>query len=290
MGLFDSLFSTPKGAPTLSQTDYTAAANQGAAYNSGLLNQYEQYAPGITDFVKNLYGQTVNPQAIQAQQTQFDIGNQLATQGHTNAQSNFEQYARTMGLQNAAASGAPVGGSFAQSYGTSLGLQQILGNQLQGTSLLNNYAQNQQGLAQGFMQPAQSTLSASQVSPTAFMQGAAANNQIANQNSEINFANSQQHSWFDNLLTSTAQSVVGAPFKFVGNYANGFAGAGGVAGAATSSYLTGGTSGLAGMMGGSQTQPGTQFDSQGIPMAQAASGGGSAGGGMDFSSLFSSFL
>jgi len=289
MGLFDSLFGTPKGAPDLSQTDYTAAANQGSAYNQGQIGQYEQYAPGFTDFIKNLYGQTVNPQATAAQNTQYNIGNQLATNGYTQAQGNFEQYARTMGLQNAAASGAPVGGSFAQSYGTSLGLQQILGNQLQGTSLLNNYASNQQNLAQGFMQPSQNVMGSSLVNPQAFMNGAQANNQIANQNSEINFANSQNSSWFNKLLTNTAQSVVGAPFNFVSNYANGFAGLGSVAGAATSSSLTGGTSGLASMFSG--TQPGTQFDSQGIPMAQAANtSAGSGGGGGGIMSLFGGLL
>ena len=154
--ILGSVFGTPAKAPDLTQTDYTAAANQGAAYNQSQIGNYESYAPGFTNFIKNLYGQTVNPQATAAQNTQYNLGNQLATQGYSNAQSNFLNYSRTLGLENAAATGAPVSGTFAQGLGTNIGMQQILQNQLQGQGILGNYAQNQQNLAQGFMAPSQS--------------------------------------------------------------------------------------------------------------------------------------
>lgn len=219
MSILDSLFSKPQGAPDQSQTDYTAAANQGAAYNAGQISNFESYSPGFTSFIKNLYGSTVNPQATSAQNTQFNVGNQLATQGYTSAQGDFFNFARQQGLESAAATGAPVSSAFGQNLGTSLGAQTVLQNQLQGTNLLNSYSQNQQNLALGFMAPSQQILSSSLVSPTAFMQGAAANNTIANQNAEINFANGQQHSWFDNVLTGAAESAISTPFS-LGNNAN----------------------------------------------------------------------
>jgi len=49
------------------------------------------------------------------------------------------------------------------------------------------------------------------------MQGAVANNNIANQNSYIDFANNQQKSWFDNVLTGSLQSAISTPFSFFNN-------------------------------------------------------------------------
>lgn len=216
MSILGSIFGTSK-APTLSTTDYTAAANQGASYNSGLINQYESYAPGFTDFIKNLYNNTVNPQATSAQNTQYNIGNQLATNGYTDAQSNYLSFARQQGLEAAAATGAPTSSAFTQSLGNNLGMQQILNNQLQGTNLLNNYSQNQQQLAQSFMQPSLNVMNRSFVNPTAFMQGAAANNSISNQNRYINFANSNQNSFFDNVVSGTLGSLISTPFSFSNN-------------------------------------------------------------------------
>ena len=216
MGLFSgvtSLFGGGASAPDLSQTNYSAAAQQGATYNQSQIPQYEQYAPGLNSFMKSQYNSLVNPQATQAQNTEFNLGNQLATQGYTNAQSNFLNYSRTLGLENAASTGAPISGSFAQGLGTNLGMQQILGNQLQGQNLLNNYSTNQQGLAQSFEQPAQGILNSTLVSPGLFMQGAAANNAIANQNSYINFANSQNNGFLGNLLTGAVSSAISTPFS-----------------------------------------------------------------------------
>jgi hypothetical protein len=216
MGLFggitDSLFGT-KSAPTLSQTDYSQAAQQGATYNQSQIPEFENYGTGLTQYMSNLFNKTVNPQALSAQNTQYNLGNQLATTGQTSAMGNFEQYARQMGLQNAAATGAPLSGSFAQGLGTNLSEQQILQNQLQGSNMLGAYAQNQQGLAQSFAQPALGVLNASLVNPQVFMQGAAANNAIANQNSYINYANSRQQSFLGNLLTGAAESAISTPFS-----------------------------------------------------------------------------
>ena len=113
-----------------------------------------------------------------------------------------------------------------------------------GANLLGNYGQSQSSRFQSFLQPANATLNASLVSPTAFMQGAQQNNDIANQNSYINFANSNSKSWFDTLLSDTAKSVVGMPFSLTQNASNVAASSPQIAAGLFTSYFGGSGAGI----------------------------------------------
>lgn len=258
-GILGDLFGSRAKIPDPVTVDATAEANKAADYNTSQIGNYENYAPGFTDFIKNLYSQTVNPQATQAQNTQYNLGNQLATQGYSDVQSNFLNYARQQGLEQAASTGAPLSGSFAQGLGTNISMQQLLGNQLQGTSLLNNYAQNQQSLAQSFINPSLSVFNNDLSNPGQFL--SVAQNNAATQN-QFNMASAQaasQASPFGNFLTSTFNTVLG---KVAGAYSGGLLGGAAQGGSAGSSYSPNSAPYAAG------------FNGAGIPIAQGVSSNG----------------
>lgn len=219
--ILGDLFGSRPNIPNPVTVNPTQVSNQAAGYNTSQIGNYENYAPGFTNFVSNLYSNTVNPQATAAQNTQYNIGNQLATQGYTSAQGDFLNYARQQGLESAASTGAPLSGSFAQGLGTNISMQQILGNQLQGTSLLNNYAQNQQGLAQSFMQPSMGLFQQNLSSPGQFLSTAQGN---ANTQNQFNLASANANAQadpFGNFLTSSFNTVLG---KVAGAYTGGLFG------------------------------------------------------------------
>lgn len=215
--LLDSLFGRPDASPTLDTVQFDKAAQQGADYNKAQFDAFKDYSPSMTKFMQNLFNQSYGSQGLAADNTQFSIGSQLANQGQTDLMGNFFDYARRQGLETAASTGAPISGSFTQSLGANLGSQQLLKNQRTGVGLLNQYGQTQASRFGAFLQPSLNLMQNNMVNPQAFMQGAQFNNGITNQNKMIDFANSQRTSWFHTMLSDTAKSVVGAPFKFVGN-------------------------------------------------------------------------
>lgn len=243
MGLFDSLFSKTDATPKLDTVNYTAAANQGLDYNQGALQRFQSTAPANVDFMSKLFNQ-YSGNAKQADSTVYNLGNQLATKGQTDLMGDFFQYSRRQGLENAAATGAPISGSFGQSLGSSLGVQNILQNQLTGANLLGNYSQQQGQRFQSFLQPSLGALNASFVNPQAFMSGAQQNTDISNQNKYIDFANSQRSSWFDTLLSDTAKSAVGMPFSFTQNASNVAASSPQIAAGMFTSYFGGSGAGI----------------------------------------------
>jgi hypothetical protein len=220
MGIFDSLFSSPDAAPLLDTINIDQTLKKGTDFNIDQFKQFEEYAPGQTQFIQNLFNQSYGAQGKAADQAQFDIGTQLVNKGQTNLMGDFFDYARRQGLETAAATGAPISGSFAQGLGSSLGAKSLMQNQITGINLLNNYGQTQGARAQGFMRPSLNLLQQNYVSPTARFGLEQYNNQIANQNKYIDFANNQATSWFDTLLSDTLKGAVGMPFQLFQNATN----------------------------------------------------------------------
>lgn len=261
MDIIGNLFSKPDAVPLMGTLDLNKTLGNAAAYNVGTIDQFKEYAPDLTGFMSSLYNQTVNPQALDAQNKAYSIGNQLVDKGSTDLQGDFFSYARRMGLETASATGMPISGSFTQSYGANLGAQQLYQNQLKGLDILGVQQRNDQGLAQGFMQPAMGLFQTNLVTPGQAIGVGQYNNEIGNQNKMINFANSQRQSWFDSLLTDTLKSVVSTPFSFIQNansvVANapqtmcGGGGGGGQQSMPMNTYSGGGGGGWAGSVGDS---------------------------------------
>lgn len=263
MDFLDDIFGKPDASPTLKTTDYAGAAKQGAKYNWGQLAEFEKQAPGLTRFMRGLFNESFGAKGRQAEDTLFNLGTQLANTGQTDLQGDFMAYSRRLGLENAAATGAPLSGSFGQSLASSYGANRILGQQLTGANILGNYAQTQANRAFSFSQPAQQVLQSNLINPQAFMQGAQQNNDIVNQNRYINFANSQSQSWFDSLLSQTAKSVVGVPFNFTQSAAGVVSNAPQIAASAALSYFGGPGAGAAvGQTMGQQDNTMTTSNSQ----------------------------
>lgn len=217
MSIFDDLFSKPDAAPRMGTVDVAKELGVGAQFNIDQLEKFKEYAPDFSTFMKGQFESLQDPRAAAAEQTQFDVGGQLANRGQTDLMGDFFDYSRRQGLETAAATGAPISGSFTQSLGSNLGAQQLLQNQLKGLGILGNQTGIQNQRTMSFMQPAFNILGANMVNPATTLQAGFQNNEIMNQNRMIDFANSQRQSWFDTLLSDTAKSVVGSPFKFVGN-------------------------------------------------------------------------
>lgn len=275
----DSLFGKADASPTMDKLDLAGALKEGADYNISTIEDFKDYGPELAQFMQGLYKDTVDPRALQAQDTAYNIGNQLATTGQTDLMGDFFNYARRTGLETAARTGAPIYSGFAQGVGANLGSQQILANQMGGLGILNQQAGVDRGLAQQFQQPGLGLFQNNLVSPGQSIQVGQYNNEIQNQNKLINFANSQRESWFDSLLTQTAKSVVGMPFNFVGNAANVVASSPQLA----ASFFMSAYGGDGSQVGNYAPTQQSQMSAQGNAnqMAQnSGSGGQSAGGGI----------
>lgn len=217
MDILGSLFSKPDATPLMDKLDLKKTLGEGADYNIGTIDKFKEYAPDLTNFMSDLYKQTVDPRALDAQSKAYSIGNQLADKGQTDLMGDFFDYARRQGLETAAATGSPISGSFTQSYGANLGAQQLYKNQLQGLNILGGQADRDRSLSQGFMNPALGLFQQNMVTPGQALGVGQYNNEIGNQNKLIQFSNDQRQSWFDTLLTDTLKSVVSTPFSLLQN-------------------------------------------------------------------------
>lgn len=270
-----SLFSKPDPVPTMPELDINGILKQGSSYNQGLLNQFQQYAPGQATFMQNLFN-TLSPQVQQAQNQNFSLGTQLATQGFSNAQKGALDYYRQLGLQTAAATGAPLSSQYAQNLGGSIGVQSVLQNQEAGAGLLNQTAQFQNQLSNQDLTQANSTLQANQINPTSLFAPSEYNNQIQGQNALIDYSNSQSQSWFDTLLSKTLGSVVSTPFNFIQSGSS-------VVGNSPQLFASM-FAGSAAMQGGPNSSSGGGITGSGTNVTGSGGGGGGSGG------IFSSLL
>lgn len=261
--ILSNLFDKPDAAPDMPTLDINSILQQGQAFNQSNLANYQQNAPQSAQFMQNLYSQ-LSPQVQQAQNTNFGLGTQLATQGYSNAQSNALNYFRQQGMQTAAQTGAPVTSQFAENLGNNIGVNQVLQNQLRGSQLLGQTNQFQNQLTNQFEAPANSALQANMINPTSLFAPSEYNNQIQGENADINFANSQSQSWFNSLATKTLGSVVAMPFNFVQNGAS-------VVGDAPSLFAS--------MFAGSGAEQGMASGYNGAYNTPTQQAGGSSGGG-----------
>lgn len=211
--ILGQLFGSPADSPTAPLLDINAILKQGSDYNQGQYSAFQKNAPDQATFMQNLYGQ-LSPQVQQAQNTNFSLGQQLATQGYSNAQKGALDYYRQLGLQTAASTGAPLSSQFAQNLGAGLGAQNILANQEWGSGLLNQTSQFQNQLSNQDISPSLSVLQRNMIDPTSLFAPSEYNQQVQTSNNQVDFLNSQNQSWIDSLLTKTLASTVSTPFNF----------------------------------------------------------------------------
>lgn len=266
--ILDSLFAKPDAAPTMDTIDAAKEFAKASDFNQERFKDFQKYAPEQSAFMKDLFGQLYDSRAKQAEQTAFDIGNQLATGGQTDLMGDFFKYNRRLGLESAASTGAPTTSQFASGYAGSMGARSLLQNQLQGLGILGQQAQIQQGRAFQFMQPSLGQLQTSMVTPQQFYQAATYNNQIENINKQIDFQNSQRQSWFDTLLSDTLKSAVGMPFNLIQNANNVAASAPQIFAGMATSYIGGGGGGIMSKI----------FGGNGVAPSGGGGGGGSGSG------------
>jgi len=210
MALLSDLFGSKVDVPQAVTVDATKEANKASNYNISQANKFSSYAGNLTSYMKDLFNQTVNPQATQASNTYYNNANQLATTGSTSAVQNYQQYARRLGLEQAASTGAPISSQYGQSLGGSFSINQILQNQVQGSNMLNTYSNQQNQLAQSFMQPALQTYSANLSSPGQFISTATSNAQMQNGMNLQSAQSNAQADPFGNFLTNSASTVGGS--------------------------------------------------------------------------------
>jgi len=214
-GIFDSLFSRPDAAPTMKTVDVAKEFAKADTFNQERFDSFKGYAPEQSAFMKDLFGQLFDDRAKAAEQTAFDIGNQLAGKGQTDLMGDMFKQNRRMGLEAAAATGAPTTSQFSSGYAGSFGARSLLQNQLQGLNILGGQSAIQANRANQFMQPSLGMLQGSMATPGQFYQGATYNNQIENINRQISHVNDQRQSWFDTLLTDTLKSGISMPFNMI---------------------------------------------------------------------------
>lgn len=208
--ILSSFFGSKTQVPKAVTVNAADEANKAANYNISQANQFGSYAGNLTKYMKDLFNQTVNPQANQAENTYYNNANQLATTGTTSAVQNYQQYARRLGLEQASSTGAPISSQYGQSLGGSFSIEKILQNQLQGSSMLNQYGQQQNQLAQSFMQPALQTYSANLSSPGQFISTALSNAQMQNQMGLTAATANAQANPFGGFLANAGATVGGS--------------------------------------------------------------------------------
>jgi hypothetical protein len=208
MGFLDSLFGSKVKVPEAVTVNPTEASQEAANYNISQIDSFKGYSKDLSSFMKSLFDDLV-PNVGKAQETNYNLGNQLATTGQTTAMGDFSKYARRLGLETAAATGSPVNSMFSQNLGGSIAMQNILSNQMQGVNLLNNYSTFQTGLANNFMQPSLSILNANLSSPGQFISARQSNANATNQMNLTAANAAAQPSPFGSFLTNMVSSVGG---------------------------------------------------------------------------------
>lgn len=206
--ILDSLFGKKVSAPDAVTVDATAEAKKASAYNQEQLTNFQGYSADTVKFMQNLIN-TTNPNISGALNTNYNLGTELATTGTTKAARGALDYYRRIGLETAAATGAPVSSQFSQNYGGSFGASQILANQTAGSNILaTNTNQNMQ-LLNTELSPALSTLNASYASPSSFISAAQTNAGAVNQSNLIKAQADSSASPFGNFIASLLSQTAG---------------------------------------------------------------------------------
>lgn len=178
--ILDNIFGSKVNVPNAVTVDASAEANKAASYNKEQLAGFKDYAGDVASFMQNLY-KNISPNIQGALDTNYSVGTQLATTGTTKATKSALDYYRRIGLETAAATGAPVSSQYAQNYGGSLAATQILNNQIQGTNILAQNANQNTNLTNTYVAPALTTFQASLANPNAFISAAQGNATAQNQ-------------------------------------------------------------------------------------------------------------
>lgn len=206
-------FGSKVNIPEAKTVDPTQAATSAANFNQTQANQFGKWAPGLTNMVQGLFNDAY-PQVNAALNTNANLGQQLATTGTTSAMTNAMNYYRQLGLQTAAATGAPISSAFAQNLGGSLGAQQILSNQLQGSQILSGVTSQGGQLGMQQLQPALGVLNSNLSTPSQFMNTELQNAQMQNQQgilkSEYDAQANPAGSWMVNELASIVNNLAGS--------------------------------------------------------------------------------
>lgn len=208
-----ALFGSKVQLPAPTTVNATAAAGQAGQINQQAAGAFGSYAPGLTSLIQGLFNNAY-PQVGQALNTNSSLGQSLATTGTDPAMTNAMNYYRQLGLQTAAATGAPVSSGFAQNLGGSLGVQQILQNQMQGAGLLQNVASQGSQLGMQMLQPSFGILNSSLTTPGQVMQN---NQQNASTVNEMGVAQAQYNAqpnpaaaWMVNELATVVNTMLGS--------------------------------------------------------------------------------
>ncbi|MDR1190690.1 MAG: hypothetical protein LBK60_03365 [Verrucomicrobiales bacterium] len=211
MGMFDSLFEKSQ-APEMPTLDIDASLQKTADWNNKQTTEWMKSSPELNTYMQNEFNR-LSPTVQSSMDTNRQMGTQLATQGYTDAMGDFMKFLQSESLAAGAASGMPVGSAFTANLGAGIGAQQLLSNQLQGSNLLNQDAQQQSALAQYFMQPSLGLLSQNSIDQGTMLEAYKYNNQIEQQNTMIQAQNASQQSWFDNMIAQTVGSSISVPFS-----------------------------------------------------------------------------
>lgn len=218
--ILDSIFGSKVKVPDAVTVDAAAEAKKAASYNQDQLTAFKDYASDSSEFMKNLFSQ-LSPNLQSALDTNYSVGTQLATTGTTKAATGALDYYRRLGLETAAATGAPVSSQFSQNLGGSLGIMQILQNQIQGTNILAQNASQQQSVTGQYLNPAMATFSSSLTNPATFISAAVGN---ANTTNQMNLAKAQADAAadpFGNYMANLFSTVVGSLAGAAGTYLTG---------------------------------------------------------------------
>lgn len=249
-GLLDSIFGSKVNIPTAITVDPTAAATTAQGINTTATNNYNQYGPQLTSLIQGLFNNAY-PQVNQALNTNSNLGQQLATTGTTSAQTNAMNYYRTLGLQTAAATGAPVSSAFSQNLGGSLGAQQILQNQQAGSGILSGVTSQESQLGMQMLQPSFGVLQSNLTSPGQVMSTETSNAQMMNEQNVLKAQYASQPNpaaaWMMNEITGILNSIVGGyTGSHFSNPVGGSGGSGAVNGGAAPASGGGGMSAMGG--------------------------------------------
>jgi hypothetical protein len=210
--ILSSLFGSKVQIPNAVTVDPNAAAGTAQNINQNAANSYGNYAPGLTSLIQGLFNNAY-PQVGAALNTNSNLGEQLATTGTTSVQQNAMNYYRSLGLQTAAATGAPVSSAFSQNLGGSLGAQQLLQNQEQGSNILSGVESQGASLGMAQLQPSFGVLQSNLTTPGQVMSTDLSNAQMTNQQNVLQAQyNSQPNpaaAWMINEVATIFNTLVG---------------------------------------------------------------------------------
>lgn len=213
MSFLDNLFGSKVQIQQAPTVDPGASAQSAQNINQNAVSAFGNYAPQLAGYVQNLFNQQ-NPNVQAGLNTNYNLGTQLANTGTTSAMTGAMNYYRQLGLQTAAATGAPVTSAFAQNLGGSLGANQILQNQLQGSSILGQNTQQQSQLGMQFLQPSYGVLSSSLTTPSQVagigLQNASLTNSQNNLASQANAQANPAAAWMVNEVATIFNNLAGS--------------------------------------------------------------------------------